>query len=292
MAFSQVTTKVLGQRMSQTRMSIVAVAATLIVSASLAFGQDLGDDSNLDDTLMIPQSGSLTIEPYTGPPIFLPDPPPTIAAKEIESRTLTEYFDPKEKTKPRIERGVVRYSDESIKNHGPYREYYSSGQLFVEGRYDQGEPMGDWKYFHENGTESKTVYYEKGRLHGKIECHHADGTLQSSREFAKGLRHGDWEIYDVTGKTLLREEHYKNGKPSGLWKYWHPNGTQLRQTPFVKGKIDGTVVEWDDKGVKRGEAKFSKGQRNGTSHVWMLTGQHIEQEYEKGKLLSSKTAAE
>ncbi len=268
------------------------VGAMLFLTA-FAFAQDLSEEIPTDDTPdLVPQREGLTIEPYTGPPIFLPDPPPVIAAKEVKTTLHKEYFDPETKKNLRIERSVVQYSDDSIKNHGVYREFYESGQVFVEGHFDRGVPADDWKYFHENGSEAKSVSYEEGLLSGVVENRRADGTLKTRHEFARGKRMGTWETYDKTGELLLREEHYLDGTPDGLWQTWHTNGQKKQQTPFVNGHKHGTIIQWSEEGRKKAEVAFTKGKRHGKAHLWPADGRHLVQEYKEGKLVVTKVVAE
>src|SRR5690606_2640910 len=101
-----------------------------------------------------------------------------------------------------VQRTVTRYSDDSFKNEGPYKEFYPDGQIFVEGSYTKGEQSGDWKYFHPNGTEAKTVSYEGGVPHGVIEVRDPEGVLLAVREFDAGKRAGTWKTYDKTGEQV------------------------------------------------------------------------------------------
>lgn len=236
----------------------------------------------------VPQRESVTIEPYTGPPIFLPQPSEPPPAKQVETRTVTEYYDSETQEKPRIKRTVVRFSDESVKSDGQFQEYYEDGQLFVEGQYDLGVPTGEWKYFHPDGSEAKTVTYEAGQPDGDVTLLRPDGSVQAERHYADGKRTGDWQVYADEGEQQLVESHYVDGQPSGVWQVWYPNGTQRRQVPFADGKQHGTLVEWDEEGNKIAELPYVNGVREGVARLWNKEGQLIEREYKEGKLVSSK----
>ncbi len=139
----------------------------VLACGAMAPAQDLVDQPPEDDTPeVIPQQESIKIEPYTGPPIFLPESADPPAATRVEEKSITDYYDTESKEKPRVVRNVRRYSDDSVKNHGEYKEYYEGGQLFAEGGYDEGVPVGEWKYFHADGTLAKTVTYVAGRPDG------------------------------------------------------------------------------------------------------------------------------
>ena len=70
---------------------------------------------------------------------------------------------------------------------GQWKEYFADGSLKAEGNYDDGKPIGPWKYYH---------------LNGKIE--------QNGKYNKQGKPDGNWKWYYEDGK-LLRDENYHNG---------------------------------------------------------------------------------
>lgn len=265
------------------------VASLVMVLGASGLAQNILEESANDDTPeVVPQQESVTIEPYTGPPIFLPEPPEPPKAVQVEDKTITDYYDADTKKKPRVTRTVRRYSDDTIKNHGEYQEFHEGGQVFAKGRFDEGVQVGEWNYYHPDGTLAKTLTYVDGRPDGKFEVRRADGTLRATREYAAGKRNGKWIIYGEDGKQTMIESHYADGKPAGVWQVWYPNGQQRRQVPFADGKQHGTIVEWDKDGNKQAEITFEKGVRQGTSRMWTSDGREYEQQYDEGRLVSTK----
>ncbi len=270
------------------------VAACTAVAISLAWStngltQDLPDETAEDDTpQVVPQQESVTIEPYTGPPIFLPEAPEPPPATRVEEKSITDYYDKDKEEQPRVTRGVRRYSDDSVKNHGPYEEFYESGQTFCTGSYDEGAQVGEWKFYHPDGTPAKTVTYVDGRPNGPIEVRRADGTLRAKREYTDGKRTGTWLVFGDDGEQKLIESTYADGKAEGVWQVWYPDGKQRRQVPFSGGKQHGTIVEWDKEGNKRAEVSYVNGVREGPSRLWTTGGKSYEQTYKDGKLVSTK----
>lgn len=281
----------------------------LLVAPSAIAQQPEGEGSSTPEVQL--QRESVKVEPYTGPPIFLPKVGDPIPPKAIESRVVVDFHPKEDGTRPEtlsltlaearslettgaegrqvhVLRTVTRFSDDSFKNEGPFKEFYPNGQIFVEGTYRDGVKSGDWKFFHANGNEAKIVTYENGLPHGSIELRRADGTLQAKREFAEGKRTGTWTTYDETGEKVLIEAHYKDGLPDGLWQTWHPNGQLSMQQPFVDGKRHGTVKTWDDTGKQVAEVNFAEGERHGVGRQWLADGRVVEQTFEKGKTVSTK----
>lgn len=224
--------------------------------------------------------GDTKIKPYTGEAIFLDDVPSAVPAARVNNSVKTQNYD---NGKVWIERGLTKYSDNSFVSDGVYREFYRDGQQFVEGQYREGEPVGEWTYWHPNGTECKKVAYKAGQPDGTVEYHSLEGVLEARRNFAVGKRAGKWESFDPTGEQLLVEQHYQDSQPVGVWKWWYKNGQLQREAPFEGGKMHGLVKEWKDDGTPRAEANFQEGKRHGLSTQWMLDGRKVEQNYEEGK---------
>jgi antitoxin component YwqK of YwqJK toxin-antitoxin module len=229
---------------------------------------------------------SARIEPYTGPPIYLPENvqvEATLVGKRVDTQ---RYGD----GKPKTEREIATFSDERMVNDGFYREYFSNGQLFLEALYKQGTPTGEWKYYHDNGQVARTVKYENGKPTGEVEARRADGTVEAKRAYVDGKRTGQWTVFNSTGDKPLREEHYVDGKPDGVWKLWYDDGTQAQETSFRDGKRHGITTEWNKEGTKTAEVSFADGVREGKTTIWMADGKVIEQMFRAGKLVPDSAA--
>jgi antitoxin component YwqK of YwqJK toxin-antitoxin module len=227
------------------------------------------------------QSEKAKVETYKDPGVYLPE-PSQVEAQWVDKQVSVQKYDD---GKPKVEREISRFSDERLVNDGYYREYFLNGQLFVEGQYERGVPVGEWKYFHDSGNLAKTVKYENGKPHGEVEVRRPDGTLEAKRVYKDSKRDGEWVVYDRTGEKRLRELHYSEGEPDGVWKTWHNNGQLAQEQPFKGGKANGLVTEWDENGVKRAEAMFVDGKREGKTTIWQLDGKVVEQNFKDGKLV-------
>ncbi|HEX5471760.1 MAG TPA: hypothetical protein VFW73_07720, partial [Lacipirellulaceae bacterium] len=180
---------------------VAAFGCSIFAANGSAFAAESDGNSNA-------QQNSVKIEPYTGPPIFLPeqenvDVKPTIVNRETLREKLGDG---------RVEREVAHYSDNSFAADGAYHEYYPNGKVFIEGQFRHGRQVGDWKYYFDNGQLNRKTAFNDGKLNGSWEVFRADGTLQAKRGFKDGLRDGEWISYDDSGKKPLAEEHYTAGE--------------------------------------------------------------------------------
>lgn len=255
----------------------LAAAAAILAACGIAPAQETAPANGAGT----PGRESVTIEPYTGPPIYLPEGEAPPEPTEVENRVVKENFPGTETV--RFERGVVRYSDDSIVSNGLHKEYYSNGELYVEGEFDHGKAVGKWVFHHENGKVAKEVTYKAGRPEGEVKVYNPDGKLVSRREYAAGLRTGVWDTFSEDGEQKLREENYKDGKANGAFRTWYTNGQLRQETQFVDGKLEGLATEWTRVGDKRAEVNFKNGLKDGVSKLWQADGKVIEQNFVEGK---------
>jgi antitoxin component YwqK of YwqJK toxin-antitoxin module len=227
---------------------------------------------------------TVKIEPYKGPPIFLPEAKQVAKPKIVTRETIKEKYED-DKTL-RVEREVAKYSDESFKADGKYKEYHPNGKPFIEGQFKEGNQEGEWTYYFDNGQINRKAIYKDGKPDGSWDTFRADGTLQAKRSFKEGLRDGEWITYDDTGKIPLTEEHYAKGEPDGVVKVYFPSGKIRRQVNFKNGKQDGAFVEWNDQGEKLAEINYVDGKLDGAATRYLPGGKKIVQTYKDGKFVS------
>ena len=103
--------------------------------------------------------------------------------RNTELRTYTEYYDDKQ-----INIKMIR-SVKGRMNHGPYKDFYESGQIRTDANYRNGKFHGPYTFYHENGKIYVQVEYKKGNLNGDV------------------------SFFDEAGK-LIEVVKYKNGKPT------------------------------------------------------------------------------
>jgi antitoxin component YwqK of YwqJK toxin-antitoxin module len=227
---------------------------------------------------------AVKIEPYKGPPIFLPETEQVVKPKIVTRETIKEKYEDDKSL--RVEREVAHYSDDNFAADGKYKEYHPNGKTFVEGQFKEGRQQGEWSYYFDNGQLNRKAVYKDGKPDGSWEIFRADGTLQAKRSFKDGLRDGEWITYDDTGKTPLSEEHYVKGDEDGTWKVFFPSGKLRQQVSFKAGKRHGTSAEWNEKGDKLVEANYTEGKVDGAATRYLPDGKKIVQTFKDGKFVS------
>jgi antitoxin component YwqK of YwqJK toxin-antitoxin module len=253
---------------------LFTLSATLLLS---------GDERAAGQTDLSNASKRVTIEPYTGPPVFLEEKKVVVAPSIVGRDAFTDKFSD---GKIRVERQIARYSDEHRESDGYYREFYPNGQKFIDGSFRQGRQQGEWSYYFSNGQLQRKVTYQDGRLHGEWDLVRADGTLAGKQSYAQGLRSGTWQTFDESGKQLLQEEQYSGGKLNGTLKAWFANGKPKLQVEIKDGDRHGRSQQWDESGKMLADVTYVDGKLDGTATIVRPDGTTLVQVYKNGLLVS------
>ncbi len=202
------------------------------------------------------QESSKTQDANTAP-IYLDEPEPEPPARV--SRRQKKMKETYEDKSVRVERDVVRLSDDRVVNDGNYIEYYRDGQKFCEGVYKMGVFEGSWQYWFPNGQLCKEVSFKDGKADGQWDVFNKEGIRTGLKSYHNGRRHGKWINYYGNGESPKFEISYDQGKPVGERITYFEGGQKHQLVSFKDGKMEGVLTEWDKNGKKRLSATFKAG---------------------------------
>jgi antitoxin component YwqK of YwqJK toxin-antitoxin module len=173
---------------------------------------------------------------------------------------------------------------------GHWKEFYESGKLRAEGKYEAGLKLGEWVFYYENGKQEQkgsfakgefydgrwTWYYPNGELwrdeyyvygieDGPFVEYSDSGTVVSKGDYVEGLETGEW-LYQLNDHKEVGE--YVNGQREGLWKhyYYDAEATVRFKGKYESGLPEGKHVFYYPSGSKMLEGKYEYGERRG---VWV-----------------------
>ncbi len=92
---------------------------------------------------------------------------------------------------------------------GPYRRWYSHGQMELSGSFANWKRDGKFEFWYENGTLAGEAHFNQG-----------NATLTLKYENGQRRLQGD----------------YCDDSPCGLWREWHPNGQLAREEDMDGGR--------------------------------------------------------
>jgi len=177
--------------------------------------------------------------------------------------------------------------DKFGKKYGSWEKYNGQTMLW-KGRFYNGEPTGEFLYFHPNKQIERKLYYYPNSP--KVSCvsYYTNGVKNSEGIFINKEKDGKWLYYNTNG-SLVAEENYDKGKKQGKFKIfsgkdgvlleeetWNSNvrdgefnayyitGTLRIKMSYVKGKMHGSFENYYEDGTIWNKGQYKDDFRNGT----------------------------
>ncbi|MBN1415805.1 MAG: Ig-like domain-containing protein, partial [Bacteroidales bacterium] len=156
--------------------------------------------------------------------------------------------------------------------HGIEKQYYSSGQLYIERPWLDDEMHGiEFQYF-----ESGQIYIERpwleGKKNGTKKEYWPSGLLKYETPYADDKKNGIEKYYLLTGQ-LYSETPYVDDKKNGTYKSYYASGQIENEWPYVNDQPHGICKSYYESGQLWGETPYVDGQRNGLHKGYYESGQ-------------------
>lgn len=178
--------------------------------------------------------------------------------------------------------GII--DDEGVKD-GPWKEFYSDGQLRSEGSYRNGKKIGKWRFYHPNSNlEQEGNFNNQGNADGIWKWYYDNNSLMREESYMNGKQEGLFTEYDENGRIIVQGEYvdgleeglwkyqlgdhreegyYRGGMRSGEWKYYYDEGQTAFQGAYIDDNPNGRHIWFWPDGRKKDEGEFINGMKTG-----------------------------
>jgi len=157
---------------------------------------------------------------------------------------------------------TLNRTDKFGKKYGSW-EKYDGKTLLWKARFYNGEPVGEFIYYHPNKQIERKLYYEPNSP--KVSCvsYYSNGTKSSEGIFINKEKDGKWLYYNTNG-YLVAEENYEKGKKHGKFKLFSGKDTVLLEEETWKNNVkDGEFNAYYIDGSLRIKMSYAKGKMHG-----------------------------
>ncbi len=109
---------------------------------------------------------------------------------------------------PKTVRTYVEEDGEKILQHE--KSYYKTGELKMEGAYQNNKRHGKWVSYYKDGSKWAEATYENGKEEGMKIVYYKNGKVYYQGRMNAGERTGTWTFYDVEGGRTTINYDKKN----------------------------------------------------------------------------------
>ena len=132
-----------------------------------------------------------------------------------------------------ISTGII--NDKGEKS-GDWKDYYSSGELRDEGKYENNMRTGSWNFYRKDGKVEQTGTFRNDKIHGIWTWYYPSGLILREEEYFIGNEDGSSVQYSELG-DIVAEGNYLSGEKDGKWIY--RVGDQIEEGNYIGGLKDG-----------------------------------------------------
>lgn len=175
------------------------------------------------------------------------------------------------------------------RKQGSWSKKDTLGNLVYTGQFKDDKPVGEFRYFYQNGTVRTLLnyaidgnaascinYYASGlkmaegsyfgkQKDGTWSYFNEQGELASEESYSKGVPAGTWKVY-YEEKKLMEEFSYVSGKKEGKWKQYFPNSNVKAEGTYHNGLMQGPAVFYFPDGNIMSKGEYQDDLKNG---VWV-----------------------
>jgi antitoxin component YwqK of YwqJK toxin-antitoxin module len=160
------------------------------------------------------------------------------------------------------------------------------GILVAVGKLENNMPIGNWKYFYENGDIESEGSYKNGEYDGKWLKYHDLETRVAQLRYNKKIPQDSILDLQLIKNKIKEIKNFKEGLADGEFIYFGSNSNDKpdRITNYKKGRLDGKSIVYYDNGIIFYEQNFKAGELDGYIRIYYENGQLREE----GKFIKGK----
>ena len=184
------------------------------------------------------------------------------------------------------------------KKYGSW-EKYDGKTLLWKGRFYNGEPVGEFIYYHKNKQIERQLYYESNSPKVRSVSYHTNGKkssegifinkekdskwlyynnngyLISEENYAKGKKQGKFKLFTGKDEILIEEETWNNNVLDGEYNTYYITGVPRIKMFYVKGKMHGNFESYYEDGTIWNKGQYKDDFRNGTWISYNREGKEV-----------------
>lgn len=139
-----------------------------------------------------------------------------------------------------------------------YQILYPTGELNVEGKFEDGLRTGLWSYYDRYGNKFKQEKYVAGVLSDTLITYHENGQIHEIVLYKDGERNGMYLNYNIYG-DLTEEGYFKNDNYDREQYSYYQDGTLSEELYYMNGEQHGIQLYYATNGKLKMMHEYDEG---------------------------------
>ena len=164
-------------------------------------------------------------------------------------------------------------TDSKGRRQGEWRDVYANGSIRYQGKFKNDKPVGEFKYYDEDGNLKATNVYDKTGINTTYTAYSPNGKVVAKGNYKNKKKDGEWRYFSPDNAKLILDENYVDGVLEGHSKvYDNKTGRIAEDVFYLKGERNGLCTKYYADGKKMAEISYSNGQKQGPAKLYYPNG--------------------
>ncbi|MFZ4520678.1 MAG: toxin-antitoxin system YwqK family antitoxin [Bacteroidales bacterium] len=167
---------------------------------------------------------------------------------------------------------TLNLKDSKGHRQGYWRKLDSAGHVIYEGRFKDGIPTGEFRYFYPDGKLKTTSRMSNNGRRAATVSYFPNGKKLAEGNYLDEKRDSTWQFYSESNGTLVSVESYVAGLVNGLSKIYYPEGGLSELYYFKNGVKDGLWEQYYLDGKLKLRGAYKSGEKQGSFKTYYNSG--------------------
>jgi len=168
---------------------------------------------------------------------------------------------------------TINITDNHGLKQGFWRKSDTAGQTVYQGRFKDGKPTGEFRYFYPNGKLKTIAVVSDNGKRAVTTSYFTNGRKMAAGNYLNEKKDSIWQFFSESNGTLVSEERYNNGLIEGTSKVFYPDGGSSEMHYYKKGIRDGLWEQYYTDGMLKLRGAYKGGEKQGQFKTFFNSGQ-------------------
>jgi antitoxin component YwqK of YwqJK toxin-antitoxin module len=142
---------------------------------------------------------------------------------------------------------------------GKWTWWYENGQIKQEGIFKAGKFNGKWTFWYANGQTKLEGIYKDDERNGWVKLWHKNGQISEEGLYEDGSLLAKKVYKYFENGQIKSKQNFLNRKLNGKTTFWYENGQKLLEGNYKDFNPEGIWIFWNKNGQKDEEIKYKDG---------------------------------
>ena len=159
------------------------------------------------------------------------------------------------------------YFNDDGERIGLWYGYHDNGIIKYEGEFYNGKEIGEFTYYDTSGNMVINLNYIDTGVTSVVRLYSSDGWQKATGKYVSKRKEGAWFYYDKLGQTYLKEE-YQNGELNGDVIYYFNDFLISEKYKYINNLKNGIGEIFYQSGMINMRSNYKNGKLDGLSESY------------------------